>query len=81
MTHQPIDRERYEASLTRLYDIFKGMSETTDAVSKWRCPYKNVSSRCTAKFKCRNQYFTLIPTDLPVCYGNDKIDYRDAWDL
>ena len=78
---QRFDRRRYEASLNRLYDIFKGMSDTADEVSQWRCPYKNVESRCTAKFSCRNQHFTNIPDDLPICTGSDKLDYRSAWEV
>ncbi len=81
MTQHGIDKERYQESLDRLYDIFKGMSQTADEVSQWRCPYKNVESRCTAKFKCRNQHFTNIPDELAVCTATDKIDYRDAWQV
>ena len=79
MTDQHVDKERYEASLERLYDIFNGVSQTADEVSQWRCPYKNVHSRCTAKFKCRNQHFTNVSGDLAICTASDKIDYRDAW--
>jgi len=81
MLDQPVDKARYEESMKRLYEIFSGISEATDQLSKWRCPYKNASSRCTAKFDCRNQYITPIPNDLPVCSGNDKIDYRSAWQV
>ena len=79
--NQRIDEERYRASLGRLYDIFKGMSQTADEVSKWRCPYKNVQSRCTAKFQCRNQYLPLASGGLPICTGSDKLDYRSAWEV
>ena len=78
---QEVDKERYESSVTRLYDIFKGMSETVDEVAKWRCPYKDAKSRCTAKFDCRNQHFTNVPNELPVCTGSDNLDYRSAWQL
>ena len=81
MVNQPIDEERYQASIDRLYDIFKGMSHTADEVSKWRCPYKNVQSRCTAKFGCRNQYFPRASGGLPICTGSDKLDYRSAWEV
>ena len=81
MADQKIDRRRYEASIDRLYDIFKVMSDTADEVSQWRCPYKNIESRCTAKFPCRNQHFTNIPNDLPICTGSDKLDYRSAWEV
>lgn len=81
MPDQRIDEERYRASLGRLYDIFKGMSQTADEVSKWRCPYKNVQSRCTAKFQCRNQYLPRASEGLPICTGSDKLDYRSAWEV
>ena len=81
MAEQRIDKRRYQASLDRLYDIFKGMSHTADEVSQWRCPYKNVESHCTAKFPCRNQYFTKIPDELAICTGSDKLDYRSAWEV
>ena len=81
MAEQHFDHLRYQASLDRLYDIFRGMSNTADEVSQWRCPYKNVESRCTAKFSCRNQHFTSIPDDLPICTGSDKLDYRSAWEV
>lgn len=81
MVNQRIDEERYHASIDRLYDIFKDMSQTADEVSKWRCPYKNVQSRCTAKFQCRNQSFPRASRGLPICTGSDKLDYRNAWEV
>lgn len=81
MTDQRIDKERYQVSLDLLYGIFRGMSQTADEVSQWRCPYKNVYSRCTARFKCRNQHFTNVPEELAICTASDKIDYRDAWQV
>lgn len=77
---QPVDPERARASIARLMDIYRGISETADAVSTHRCPYKNASARCTALFKCRNQYFTRRPDDLPICTGSDKLDYSRAWE-
>ena len=78
---QKVDKERYEASLARLYDIFSGMSDTVARVSTWRCPYKNVEDRCTANFGCRNQDRTTPGDELFMCSGSDKLDYRDAWDV
>ena len=80
MNH-PVDKKRYQASVARLYDIFKGMSGTVAEGSTWRCPYKNVQDRCTAKFGCRNQSFTNVPGELAVCTGSDKLDYRTAWEV
>ena len=79
--HQEIDKERYEASLARLSNIFKGVSETVDVVSTWRCPYKNVQDRCTARFGCRNQDRDVAPGELYICTGDDRLDYRSAWEV
>lgn len=76
-----VDKERHKASVARLYDIFKDMSETVDEVSKWRCPYKDAKSRCTANFGCRNQQMSKVPDELPLCTGSDNLDYRSAWEL
>lgn len=75
-----VDPEKVSASLDRLYDIYKDIAATADQVMQTRCPYKDVASRCTAKFGCRNQFFTNDPTALPACAGSDQIDYREAWD-
>lgn len=75
-----VDPDKARASLDRLYDIYKDIATTADQVMQTRCPYKDVASRCTAKFGCRNQFFTNDPTALPACAGSDQIDYREAWD-
>ena len=79
--HQRVDKERYEASLAHLTDIFKGMSETVGVVSTWRCPYKNVQDRCTAGFGCRNQDRSVPEGELSICTGSDNLDYRPAWEV
>ena len=75
-----MDPEKARKSLDRLFDIYRDIAETADEVMLTRCPYKDASSRCTAKFGCRNQFFTNDPSALPACAGSDQIDYRDAWD-
>ncbi len=75
-----VDPEKARASLDRLYNIYRDIASTADEVMQTRCPYKDAASRCTAKFGCRNQFFTSDPTSLPACSGSDLIDYRDAWD-
>ncbi len=75
-----LDSEKTRASLDRLYDMYRDIAVTADEVMQTRCPYKDADSRCTAKFGCRNQFFTSDPTSPPVCAGSDRIDYRDAWD-
>ena len=78
---QPIDKERYRASIARLDAIFRDISDTVGQVSTWRCPYKNVHDRCTARFGCRNQLRTGGIDELPLCTGSDKLDYRSAWEV
>ncbi len=79
--HPKADRARHQASLDRLYHIFKGISDTVNDVSSWRCPYKNVEDRCTAGFGCRNQDRSVPEGDLYVCAGSDDLDYRGAWEV
>jgi hypothetical protein len=76
-----VDKDRYRASIIRLHGIFKDMSDTATVVSTWRCPYKNVRDRCTAKFGCRNQLRAEVPDELPICTGSDNLDYRGAWEV
>ncbi len=78
---QSVDQARYRESMARLYEIFRGMSDTTTEISARRCPYKNVQDRCTAKFGCRNQGFFGAAGDLPNCTGSDDLDYREAWQV
>jgi len=78
---QRVDKERYRASAARLYDILRNVSNTVNAVSTWRCPYKNVEDRCTAAFGCRNQDRAVPAGELSICVGSDKLDYRSAWEV
>ena len=78
---QPVDKERYRASMARLYDIFSAISDTVTEVSKGRCPYKNVEDRCTAAFGCRNQDRTVPAGELYICTASDDLDYRSAWEV
>ncbi len=73
------DAERYAASMDRLFSIYSEISDRADIVMESRCPYKDARSRCTARFECRNQFFTKDPSQKPVCAGSDRIDYRSAW--
>ena len=75
-----VDRERYRASLARLEEIYRGISDSAVSVSSWRCPYKNVRDRCTARFGCRNQKFIDGPDMPALCTGSDDLDYRSAWE-
>ena len=75
------DSKLYQASLARLTEIFRDMSETVDKVSTWRCPYKSVRNHCTAAFGCRNQVRSVPKGEPYLCVGSDNLDYRNAWDI
>ena len=78
---QPVDRERYRQSVARLGDIFRDINDTANRVSAYRCPYKNAQDRCTAKFGCRNQDRGVPAGERFICKGDDKLDYRSAWEV
>lgn len=75
------NKKNLEKSLTRLFDIYKDISFNADEISKYRCPYKNAKSKCTANFQCKNQYFQNDEQELAICTGSDKLDYRPAWNV
>jgi hypothetical protein len=75
-----LDKEGYRAAMARLHDIFKGISETVNKVTQWRCPYKTVEDRCTANFGCRNQERSVALGEPFPCVGSDDLDYRGAWE-
>ena len=77
---EPIDPEAYQARLDRMSEIFSTMMVTVDDLAGKRCPYKNRLDQCTAGFGCRNQRKPRNPGELRVCGGDDKIDYRSAWE-
>ena len=79
--NEKVDKERYQASIARLEEIFQGISDSANQVSTWRCPYKNAQDRCTAGFRCRNQSKTDIKNSLSLCTGSDDLDYRAAWEV
>ena len=75
-----IDKEKYSQSISKLDSIFREISSNVTEIYKWRCPYKNMYHRCTAKIGCRNQKRTDVVDDLYLCIGSDNLDYRSAWD-
>ena len=77
---QKIDPHEYQKRLDRLTEILSGIATHADEVSLRRCPYKNRLNQCTAQFGCRNKRKPQEPGSLPVCAGDDKLDYRKAWE-
>lgn len=76
----PIDPVVVQASFDRLSSIFAEMMVTVADISTRRCPYKDKTDHCTAKFGCRNQRRPTEPGGLRVCGGDDRLDYRSAWE-
>lgn len=74
-----IDKSEYEKRLNKITEIFEDLVTHADEQATYRCPYKNRFDHCTAKFGCRNQRKIDEGTGL-LCAGDDKLDYRDAWE-
>ncbi len=77
---QKIDKEAYQKRLDRITALFADMMVHADEQSTYRCPYKNRFDECTAKFGCRNQRQPRAAGKLLLCGGDDKLDYRSAWE-
>ena len=77
---QKIDKKEYQKRLDKITEIFEGMVLHADEQSTYRCPYKNRFDQCTAKFGCRNQRKPPVEGNLLLCGGDDRIDYRSAWE-
>ncbi len=77
---ETIDQHEYQKRLDRLTEILTGIAAHADELSTRRCPYKNRLDQCTAKFGCRNKRKPKQAGELPVCAGDDKLDYRKAWE-
>ncbi len=74
-----IDKSEYEKRLNKITEIFEELVTHADEQATYRCPYKNRFDHCTAKFGCQNQRKIDEGTGLR-CIGDDKLDYRSAWE-
>ena len=77
---QPVDPAAWQQRVDRMTELFGSMIVVADELSTRRCPYKNRLDECTAKFGCRNQRKPRAEGELKVCGGDDKLDYRSAWE-
>ena len=73
-----IDKAEYQKRVDRITELFSAMVVHADELSLSRCPYKNRFDQCTAAFGCRNK--RKSPDGPPLCAGDDKLDYRKAWE-
>jgi hypothetical protein len=80
-TPAPVDPEAYQARLDRISELFASMIDTATELSTRRCPYKDRLDRCTAGFGCRNQRWPEGRDGAKMCGGDDKLDYRSAWEI
>jgi hypothetical protein len=77
---EKVDRQRYEECLVRLTEVLTDIASHADEVSRSRCPYKNRLDECTAPFGCRNKRRPERAGGGRICGGDDKLDYRSAWE-
>jgi hypothetical protein len=77
---QKIDRGQYQKRLDELSEILTGIAAHASEVSRCRCPYKNKLNECTARFGCRNKRKPIQLGSLPVCAGDDQLNYRNFWE-
>lgn len=75
-----IDPKEYQKRLDRLSEILNGIAAHAGDVSLQRCPYKDRLNQCTAAFGCRNKRKPSVEGGKPRCAGDDKLDYRKAWE-
>jgi hypothetical protein len=73
-------KEELLQRLARIDELFSSIAVHADEQATWRCPYKNRFDRCTAQFGCRNQRKPDVAGELKHCAGDDKLDYRPAWE-
>jgi len=77
---EKIDPKEYQKRLQALSEILNGIAHRADELALQRCPYKNRLNQCTAAFGCRNKRKPAQEHSLPQCAGDDKLDYRKAWE-
>ena len=76
-----IGKEDYQKRLDEVSKIFSQMMKDVKKHTVQRCPYKDRLGQCTAKFGCRNQKKNITTQGLPLCVGDDKLNYRNAWEV
>ena len=81
MSPNRINKNRYFESIKKLESIYENIALNVTEVSKWRCPYKDASDKCTAQFGCRNQDRSINDGSPFPCIGSDNLDYRNAWEV
>jgi len=75
-----VDPIAWQQRLDRMTELFSSLVQTAGEQATFRCPYKNRHDECTAAFGCRNQRRPETAGGLRLCRGDDKLDYRDAWE-
>ncbi len=85
-----LNADAWQQRLDRLSAVLAPIADHANEQATWRCPYKDRHDRCTAVFGCRNQRRPAAGdrrfepgADTPrfLCVGDDKLDYRSAWEV
>ena len=85
-----LDADAWQQRLDRLSAVLAPIADHANEQATWRCPYKDRHDRCTAVFGCRNQrrpaagdrrFEPGAGTPRFLCAGDDKLDYRSAWEV
>jgi hypothetical protein len=77
---QKIDPAEFQKRRDALYQIMEDIVRHADYQAQDRCPYKNRHNQCTASFGCRNKRKSAASDGKPLCAGDDKLNYRSAWE-
>lgn len=77
---EKIDPAEFQKRRDALYQLMEEMVQHADHQAQGRCPYKNRHNQCTASFGCRNKRKPATAGDKPLCAGDDKLNYRSAWE-
>ena len=75
-----IDPKEYQKRLDKITSMLGDIVRHADIQAQSRCPYKNRHDECTAQFGCRNQRKIEEREGALLCVGDDKLDYRSAWE-
>lgn len=80
MPDETLDPAAIRASYDRMLAVLVDIMTTVGVVSTRRCPYRDRADRCTAQFGCRNQRPAATEDGGRICGGDDRLDYRSAWE-
>lgn len=76
------DPEAIRERIRRMTELFSEIAGHAETQSRSRCPYRDRSDQCTARFRCRNQRPAPDGAGPAHACGHDgRFDYRSAWEV